>query len=496
MRTLKAILLAVAAWPLVAAAPAAAQRLEPPVREWFDQHRLLLVPEEVEVLRRVKADDLETFVSIFWARRDPDPGSPVNRFRAATDRARADADARFGEAGKKGSVTACGQVVMLLGHPDEVTGRELRNIFDTRPSAPSRYRTREPASRNATRDGARSPELWVYKSSPARTFRMPGGDLRLQFDDGCEFEESARTLDELARVAAGLILHPEIGYEFGGDGRLQPLAARPSSRAVALLDRPSSDFTFSFAPTIQVPAQAGSYVAGVLHGPPGSLPVPEGGKFARLKAVARAVGPSGSAVPGDERDVVAEVAPDGSFVSSHGLALPPGRFAVTIALLDPATGRGAVTTCDVESPDYAGKALVVSTLAVLAGLEEASAPVGPDPYAAFAIGSQHLRPAAGNVLDQAGSLRLLVLVHNAPLDPATGRASIKASFSVLRDGVVVAKGSEQAFETPGAAPSVGPIPLAPFSPGRYVARVEITDEVGHTAVVRETPFEVTPAAGR
>jgi GWxTD domain-containing protein len=492
MGTLKAILLAAAASLLLAAA-AAAQRLDPPVREWLDQHRLLLVPEEVVVLRRLKPDDLEAFIRIFWARRDPAPGSPENRFRAAADRARADADARFGEAGRKGSETACGQAVMLLGNPDEVTGRELRNTFDTRPSAPSRYRVGEPASRNATRDGARRPELWVYKSSPTRAFRMPGGDLKLQFDDGCEFDEGTRTLDELARAAAALIRHPGIGYEFAADGRLRPLAAvaRPSSPAAALLERPSADFTLSFEPKIQVPAQSGSYVAGVLRGLPGSLTLPPGEPFARLQAVARAVRPTGAAVPGDERDVVAEVAPDGSFISSYGLTLPAGRFAVKVALFDPMTGRGAVTALDIESPDYAGGTLVVSPLVVLAGLEEAaSAPGGPDPYAAFAIGSQRLRPRAGNVLEQGGSLRLLVLLHNAPLDPASGRASIKASFSVLREGAVVAKSSEQAYDTAGAAPSVGPIPLTPFSPGRYVARVEIADGVGKTVVVRETPFEV------
>ena len=83
-----------------------------------------------------------------------------------------------------------------------------------------------------------------------------------------------------------------------------------------------------------------------------------------------------------------------------------------------------------------------------------------------------------------------MLVHNATLEPGTARASLKASFSVLQDGKVVAKGKDQVFDTAGSAPSVGPIRLAAFAPGRYLAQVEVTDAVSKTTVVRETPFEV------
>jgi hypothetical protein len=95
------------------------------------------------------------------------------------------------------------------------------------------------------------------------------------------------------------------------------------------------------------------------------------------------------------------------------------------------------------------------------------------------------------------SLKLLVLVHNATIDPSSSRASLRAAFSVLQDGKVVAKSKDQIFDTAGAAPSVGPIALTPFAPGRYLARVEITDEISKIVIVRETPFEVTaPTPGR
>lgn len=472
---------------------ARAQRLEKPVQEWWKLHRLLMVPEEVKALQQVKAADLDEFTRIFWARRAPSTPAPTNAYRAAVDKARVEADARFGDVGKRGSATGCGQALLLLGHPDEIAGDELRTTFNSRPSSEGAN------SRIGARDGARRAELWTYKSTATRTFLMPGGDLKLQFDDGCEFAESPRTMDELARLAAVRITHPEIGYEFTGDGRLKPLAvSAASSPARALLDQPRSDFSVSFEVKIQVPGQGGAYTAGILRGAAGALQSSPSGSPVALRAMGRATPASGASTDAEEKPVFALVRPDGSFISSYGLTLSPGRQRVAVAVLEPVSGKAGVAVAEIDAPDYAAKTLVVSPLAVLCGdsPSEAGAPPANDPLAAFAIGSQRLAARPGNALANSESLQLLVLVHNAALDPATGRASVKASFSVLQDGKVIAKGKDQTFETPGAAPSVGPIALAPFAPGRYLARVEIADEIARTTVVRETPFEVTASPGR
>ena len=118
------------------------------------------------------------------------------------------------------------------------------------------------------------------------------------------------------------------------------------------------------------------------------------------------------------------------------------------------------------------------------------APADIDPYAAFITAGEHLFPRAGNVLATSDALRLLVLVQGAAVAPGTGKASLRARFTVSKDGKLVARGSEQAFEAAAAAPSVGPIALAPFAPGRYVARVEVDDDVAGTHLSRETAFEV------
>ncbi len=472
-------------------ATASAQKMDKASQAWFRQYRLLVLPDELKALQQLRDPrDVEEFARIFWARRSADPARAD--VRTSIEQAKAVADERFGNSGKRGSETACGQVFMLLGNPDEVIGRELQSTFDTRPTRDGAWRHPDPVSKNATRDGARKPELWTYKSKPGRTFLLPGGDLRLLFDDGCEFDEAAKTLDELARIAAERVLHPEIGYEFGADGRLKPLGARRSavSAARALLDAPRSDFPVTFEMKLQTPGLDGTYVAGVLFSGADALPATSRSAGTRLRVIARATPEAGEGVIIAERDLFALARPDGAFVSSYGCTLPAGRYAMSIAVVEPTSGKGAVASAKLELPDYRAKTLIVGPLVVLPGASAPAADPNADAYAAFVVGGEHMMPQPGNVLAQSESLRLLVLVHNAAGDPTTGKASLRAAFSVLQEGKLVAKGKDQMFETPGVAASVGPIPLAPFAPGRYLARVEITDEVSKTTIVRETPFEV------
>jgi GWxTD domain-containing protein len=490
------------------AGTAAAQKLDKPRQAWLAKHRLLLAPEELAVLRQLKGStDLEEFERIFWARRSPDPMQKDSPVKAAITQAMVIADQRFGESGKKGSESGCGQVFLLMGTADELTGLALRSTFDTpstRMSKPATTSgspiTQDQAIQSAAKDGARRAETWTYKSTPGRTFKLPGGDLRISFDDGCEFDENPRIMEELSRVAAARILHPEVAYTFSSNGRLLPLSrsGAEASRATAALDQSRADFPLAFEMKLQVPAPSGAYSAGLLRGEPGAIPPAQvvTGQPVALDVAARAVPASGTPVAVPGRRVQAVARADGSFLASFGLALPPGTYTVAVAVVEPTSGRAAVASVPLDVPDYAKGALAIGPLMVLTGPDDLGAVERVDPYSAFIVGTEHLYARPGNVLTPADSIRLLLLVQNAAVSPGTKKASLRATFTLLKDGRPVAKGSEQVFETSGAAASVGPIPLADFGTGQYLARVEVTDDVAKTRVVRETPFAVKPSAGK
>jgi len=195
--------------------------------------------------------------------------------------------------------------------------------------------------------------------------------------------------------------------------------------------------------------------------------------------------PSGGA----DRALTPAVASDGSFVGSIGLTLKPGPQTVSVAVVAP-DGRGSVTTLPLEVPDFGRSELTLGRLLLFPEATEALSTDPGDPYAAFVVGSLRLRPRLGNLFAESESVELISTIYNAAVDPGTGKASVKARFSFLQGGKLVARGGDQTFETPVAVASVGPVPLSGFTPGQYLARVEVTDAVANKTQSQEVVFQV------
>jgi len=179
--------------------------------------RLLLVPEETSLLKELRDEkDRVEFQRIFWARRDPSPGTLANEFEESVRAAWARADELFAVPGQRGSETGCGQILALLGRPQEMKGLEVRMEYDVRD----------------TRDGAADP-----RSGPSAALRrgrhLHGAELRLSFDADCRFPKAAsfsRTPSRggFARRSTRHRLQP------WPDGHLVPAAAQLGGGAGAL----------------------------------------------------------------------------------------------------------------------------------------------------------------------------------------------------------------------------------------------------------------------
>jgi GWxTD domain-containing protein len=157
-----------------------------------------LVPEEQALLKELRDDkDRRAFEEIFWARRDPTPGTAANELEASIRAAWSRADELFAYPNQKGSETGCGQVLALLGPPEEVLGLETRTRFD---------------NLQYLREGDRRAETWVYRDRPSRAFRFTNAELRVAFDPECRFAEGGRLADDLERAATALVSRPEVAY--------------------------------------------------------------------------------------------------------------------------------------------------------------------------------------------------------------------------------------------------------------------------------------------
>jgi GWxTD domain-containing protein len=477
--------IAIAAATLLSpAAASAAEKLDKNAKKWLDEVRPLILPEEEKVFRELKdSADRDEFQKIFWARRDPDLETPANEFQTEYEKTRADVDTRFRVSGKPGSATDCGRVYILLGAPDDVKR-------DT----------------NGTAAGPRSPETWTYRDRGAIKFK--DGEAQIIFDAECQLPQGVRLAEQMNRVAEGKIANPNIDYRKGADGRLGKAAdqlPKPSPGS-ALLKAPRQDFPVSAQNKMFLRSSAGggSYVAGLVRGDASGLTVQEAGgkKTVKVVVAAQAVDESGRSTSRAEGEVVAEVRPDNSFIASYGLSLKPGTYTVHVAILDPTAQKGSVASTPLQLADFGTDELALSDLIILADIQEGITPSPTDPYAAFVRGNSRFLPHFDNVFGMTDAITILGLVYNtktaqlAPGEPATppgaaARTGFTAGFTILKkDGTMVAQATDQSYDTPTATPSVGPVPLAKYPPGRYVVRMKVHDNAGQKDYTKEAEFEI------
>jgi GWxTD domain-containing protein len=456
--------------------------LDGTAERWLREVHLLMLPEEEALFRTLKSEDRKEFQRIFWARRDPDPSTPGNEMEEALVKGRARADDLFSSPNERGVETGCGQVFLLLGDPLEVQGTEPRAIQGR--GAREKFDSLQPM-----RDGSRPPEIWIYRSKPGDTVAFTGGELRIAFDDACRFPEGGRILGDLRVVARSRIVRPALDYQKSADGRLVPLdtllkSAAPSASAPI----GGSDFPMAVEAKLLLRTQAGvAYAAGLVRADLASAKVPSGPAPLAGVVSAEATPASGPVIKA-QRAFSAAAAADGSLIASYGLPLKPGHYTLRIGV-SLSGGKSSSTTVPLEVPDFEAPGLRISPLVLYP--DEPGAPADPkDPYSALTVGPLRLRPRFGDAFKASDALQVVSVLSGGKTDPATGKASLHARFSVMKEGKAVAKGEDQAFETSTAVASIGPVPLSGYSAGRYVVRLEVKDGAAGTSASEERPFEV------
>ena len=123
-------------------------------------HNLISSRERRELLALQSEEDRERFIELFWARRDPTPGTRRNEAREDQERRLAESDARFREGALRGRHSERGRTHQLLGAP------RFRESFDASALVPL--------------------ELWHYSGVESRflpesfylVFFRPSGDTR------------------------------------------------------------------------------------------------------------------------------------------------------------------------------------------------------------------------------------------------------------------------------------------------------------------------------
>jgi GWxTD domain-containing protein len=168
--TIRRFLMAVA----VAAVAVSGFGLSPDYVAWGEgPARHLMTKEEIAQWKAVRTDEEAVkFATLFWARRDPTPGTPRNEFREQFDLRVKQADANFTAGKVKGSMTDRGKTLVLYGMP-----KKIERAGAQRGAAMPQGINADPANSQMREDAETF--IWTYEDEAAKThFNRPKAIVR------------------------------------------------------------------------------------------------------------------------------------------------------------------------------------------------------------------------------------------------------------------------------------------------------------------------------
>jgi len=548
LRLLPCFVVALAA---LASLARAGDKLEKDQKKWLDSVRAIVLPEEEKVYRDLKKEDRAEFQKIFWARRDPDLETPDNEFQAQHLTQAAEADKRYRVAGRSGSATDCGRVFLLLGEPNDVKQEADEAEESVGPRRPETWTYRDRPGMTfkggqiqisfdeecqlpqGGRFGEQLAQLAARKiGNPNIDYQVSNGRLTKKLADLLPKPNPAQALLKQPRTDFSLKCEPKLSIRgAAGAGTYVAVLAQGDAASLKTDDVggkkqalvtvvanaiDGAGKSAASSPTQEVTAEVradGSFVVS-------SALVLRPGKYAINVAVLQEATQKGSAVslPMDVPDLAGEeltasdvvIALDIRDQATRDAKNPLGAFFLGSTQIVPQFGNlftkqdslqvlalvyglstrsgGLITLSKYGS---AATGMSYPTVRHLLGRDgEETARSQADGITTVSYQWKNEDASSMSATFQDGVLTTKAQAGLAELT-ADGSAAT-AQFTILKDGRARMGSPELYYDTPDAAPGVGPIPLEKFEPGAYVVRLRVVDKVAQQEITKEMAFEVKP----
>jgi GWxTD domain-containing protein len=505
---------------------------------------LLMTSEERAQWKNVKSDDAaKQFLDLFWARRDPTPGTAVNEFHDLINERIKVADGNFREPNKLGSNTDRGKVFILLGSPTKIvrsgTGAHVSTIQSpgqiSHPGSQSAAggntaagsaseTSASPAPENPSSAQDYSPkELWrydqgqvkltlgqpivevafidQYSTSDYKMERMLGTDYRSVFD----------------RVAKSYVAQPDLTSVpvYSAEAAPAPMAAPAASTPMATPTTAAAATTTFTSDVLRAAideARAAKAGSNTIYLNYGEFVTAEGEHFVPVQLYApKSAGIAAESgvtffgavdTEGGQRVAVYEEpatlqASNGDVYFARSLDLAPGTYRGTFGLAKDGKPVAVVSKplvvkgVDKSAPGVSSLLLANNIFA----MTEAQKPTEP-----FSFGGLKVVPKGDLVFHQSEDLWYFYEARNPGLDATTNQPNMTMKVSVkgtTDDGKPVKmlgpSAPVQAQELKGVPGhwAVGQaLPLGGFKPGSYTITVNVTDAALNKTYDLQESFKV------
>jgi GWxTD domain-containing protein len=462
---------------LVLAAPIASAQLSDEYVGWADGPQgFLLTKKEKKEWDTITSDDAAArFIKLFWARRNPEPNSSFNAFKAEFDAKVLFADQNFAYRDRRGSLSDRGQVLILMGRPD---GRQVRE--PERPGGGGADTTNQAS------------EVWIYDPAnlPAE-LKAKGANLFFVFyEEGVgsnhfvldtSSREGIKAKSSLSRAPEAFLLHPDL------DEVPLPVSVSNAVTASASSLKMLETTNAPYDGVVIVIAELG--VSDGVHQPLWvhlELP-PDAPKLDLLAGKVSAVG--GEDVSTFEK---AATPLDGQNGTAYHLAFPLQEGTYTIAIVGTAGGVPQFTH------SLEAKVSTIPTDGPWMSMLWCGIGASPHPEAKlgepFTFGGWHMIPVSGPEMTRENEITYFGFLVRPGLDDE-GAVELEVKIRVKRDGKALGRPFTAALETSkiygdlymyGNSIGLSGLP----EPGPYEIEFTITDKISQVSVERSLPVEI------
>ena len=502
----------------VAAVATGALALSPEYTDWGKgPATYFMTREEQSQWKAVKTDEeAKKFVDLFWARRDPSPGTPQNEFKDEFEARVKYADEKFSAGRRKGSMTDRGKTLIIFGPPSKIE----RSAAANRPQA------------GAVTDPEEVSLIWLYDSPDAqKNFGIARAELRFVDRFGNEdFRlETGRVNIAKAqeKIVAAAITQPNL-TEAPRAAAAAPAAPAPAAVAtpaapatvpIPPLDAPATEFkTAAFKTAVadfraakkspydkpmhvtwgEFVTGAGEYFVPISVYVPKSAGLAAGAGLTFFGAVEDA---SGKTVAAFEEPVTLTATKDDLYFDKS-VTLPAGKFKGTFGLADASGKPVTMVSSDMELAGAIDKAVEGTSKLILSNnifpMTEAQLPTEP-----YAFGGLKVIPKGDKTFSQADDLWYFIEIRNPGLGEDQ-KPKIQTKIDVegkATDGKTIKMSAPPSEATttefrgmPGHWGIGSAIPLATFKPGTYNISIKVMDTVNKTSYTVKNDFIVVPGA--
>jgi GWxTD domain-containing protein len=490
----------------------------------------IITPEERQAFLELSTnEEREQFREIFWNKRNPDPGSPINTVEEEHYRRLAYADEHF-SSGMPGRKSDRGHIYIIWGPPDEIDSHPTGGTYQRSPDQGGGESTAHPW------------EVWRY-----RHLEGVGENIEIEFVDTTGSGEYHIAYDPCEKDAlthvpgAGLSMSEILGQSSktarftnsNGTTCPMPIVGMSASNnefdrwdTLVRVQRPPHHFR-ELEPYISTRVVANQllfeYRVDFLRATTNSAFVPitvqfrnrdlsfqskQGLHSAALELYGRITDPGGRVVQTLE-DVISRDFPESLFASSLDLSsiyqksvpLRSGLYRLDLVIKDTVSGNIGTLGTALRVPRFEEGKLDASSLILADRIEPvASAQIGTGQ---FVLGAYKVRPRLSQEFSSSDSLGIYLQLYNLKLDEATHKTKVSVAYRITEAQTKERKEVWRSVETVDHLHQGGEqltierlIPASSLAPGRYAIEVTAIDLLTNETVIRTAEFTVRPAPSK